>query len=409
MTATDRHANQRIVTALSLAMLAVLVAASWVTPDPNVPPATVAARAIAAECTSNASREPCYARALAALAGHTNLEQAFATLTALQAIDDRARVCHFVAHAIGQAEVEKDPRQWQELINRCPDACAWGCMHGVFEAYRNTLPNGLAPEMVRTACANARGDCTHILGHLLLVDAGGDIPKALRLCELLPQENRQRYPCVTGVFMEAHTAQSLAPHGFVNPEALERPERLRELEALCRSYGGELGVACWQEIVWAAVPKLADDPGAVFDFCRRHPDAEAQKRCTQQGIIVLTGSPTFANDPEKSNRICGALPPDAPVDRTLCLVTVVGTITLAVPDDAEHLAAYCAGVEVPFQRPCFRALWGMLSRLNRFSPERAQAVCAPIGLDVRGACLSGPNPDLKREWENSITGASRPP
>ena len=368
------------------ALVMLVIALELLPQSPEI--ADAEAAEITRTCRSRAERESCYAKGFGDLTGRTNLERAFRALASLQAADPQARGCHFIAHAIGTAETEKDAARWREVMDRAPDACTYGAMHGALEVHLAEVSGGLTPEVIRETCAGARrGDCTHIVGHLLLVETKRNIPGALKLCEALPEERNQRYLCFLGVFMEEETAQNLVAHGLADRSALDWPARLPELETLCRSYTGRYGQACWEEIVHAAAAKFGNDPATTFGFCTRHPDPLAQARCIRHGIGVVASAQPFSFRLDALGPICESLPPRSPVGPAECQAELIGSFLSTVPDEGPHAQRYCATLAPKLQPTCFGAARGTLSALNRLTPERWNALCAEVNPASRGACL----------------------
>src|SRR3989344_7566248 len=159
--------------------------------DKIVPNGSSEVKKIAEACQELQSREQCYAKAFENLTKETGRDHAFGVLRKLQKIDQQARGCHFIAHSISTAETRKDVSKWKELMNTAPRDCSYGAAHGALEVYASTFPDGKLPkEEIPDLCSNPdTNNCTHILGHLLLVLNENDIPESLKSCQSLPHNN----------------------------------------------------------------------------------------------------------------------------------------------------------------------------------------------------------------------------
>ena len=60
-------------------------------------------------CQGQSDGENCYVKAFGDLRKKATLDHAIQTLAAVQKIDENARGCHFISHAISTAETEKNP------------------------------------------------------------------------------------------------------------------------------------------------------------------------------------------------------------------------------------------------------------------------------------------------------------
>lgn len=71
------------------------------------------------KCYESESREQCYAREFYELTKKSPVDYSISVLDFLQEIDPRYAIgCHFVAHKISQAEVEKNPDGWEDVLRK---------------------------------------------------------------------------------------------------------------------------------------------------------------------------------------------------------------------------------------------------------------------------------------------------
>ena len=311
-----------------------------------------AVRDIAKACQKLPKREQCYAKAFANLTKATNRDYAFETLRELQKVDPQARGCHFIAHAISTAEAQKDISKWKELMNTAPTDCSYGAAHGALEAYVATFPDGKLPELeIPNICNNPdTNNCTHILGHLLLVLNDNDIPKSLKICQSLPHNNSSKFECLTGVFMERITALNLEVHGLATKEALNWAARIPELETLCRAQSGTASVACWKEIVHAALIKFNNDPQKIVDFCETAPGNEETRQCINHSLGIMAAGYHFQLN--KMSGVCEARA-KALDFKNRCYAHLVAATLSTIPQEKSSATKFCGTIDTQYQPSCF--------------------------------------------------------
>ena len=303
-------------------------------------------------CQGLESKEQCYAKAFENLTKITDRNHAFGVLYELQTIDPEARGCHFIAHAISTAETQKDPSKWKELMNTAPPNCSYGAAHGALEVYSSIFPDGKLPkEEIPNLCNNPdTSNCTHILGHLLLVLNENDIEESLKNCQTLPHDDRSKFECLTGVFMERITALNLEVHGLATKEALNWPARVPELETLCRAQSGIESVACWKEIVHAVLIKVRNSPQQLVDFCERAPREEETRQCIDHALGIMAAGYNFELD--KMRPICEAIV-QAPDFKNRCYAHLVAATLSTIPQEKPSATKFCASLETVYQESCF--------------------------------------------------------
>jgi hypothetical protein len=152
------------------------------------------------------------------------LEQGFGNLAYRQgpkaalALFDRRRSadktvavdCHRIAHMIGSAALAHFHGNVALTYSRGSASCASGYYHGILErAFARVRSEAGLIRVARTLCRGAdlrrRGfldyQCTHGLGHGLMMQTGYDLPTALAVCSRL-QARWDEVSCTGGAFME---------------------------------------------------------------------------------------------------------------------------------------------------------------------------------------------------------------
>jgi hypothetical protein len=324
------------------------------TPGAASDPAAAEARKAMSECRTLSLKEYCYATYFRNLTTATDWHHAFDVLHALQKLDVSANGCHLIAHGISRAETEKDPAKWREIMNEAPQECSYGAAHGALEIHAATFPDGKLPlSEVRTVCDNPdTHNCTHILGHLLLVMTDRDIPASLKMCDSLPHDDNGKFECLTGVFMEEITAVNLVEHGLAEKSALNWPARFPELKKLCASETGANSVACWKEITHVAAVSLRG-PQEVFDFCATAPGPREKEECVNHAIGILGGSMNF--DFNRTRAICDAKVAD-PGFKENCYRQIIYSTVSTIPAAVPQAERFCRSLAPEYRDSCASAI-----------------------------------------------------
>ncbi len=312
------------------------------------------ALSIQKQCQALSNKETCYAQAFENLTKTNDWTYSFAMLRELQKIDPEARGCHFIAHSISTTETRKDPSKWKEIMNTAPSDCSYGAAHGALEVYASTFPDGKLPKKeIPNLCNNPdTNNCTHILGHLLLVLNENNIEESLKECQSLPHNDSGKFECLTGVFMERITAFNLVDHGLATREALNWAPRVPELEKLCRAQTGVPSVACWKEIVHVVLVKIRNDPQKLVDFCERAPEEEA-RQCIDHALGIIAASYHFQLDRMKP--ICETKV-KADDFKNRCYTHLVSSTLSTIPEEAENARKFCHSLESIYQKSCFERI-----------------------------------------------------
>lgn len=122
--------------------------------------------------------------------------------------------CHDILHDLGHAAFEKHG-SFEEAAKYQTDFCNSGYLHGVFEAYFETVDDplsevgNLCDSINQTKSKFEKWQCNHGIGHGIMYLTGGDLDESLQLCaDYLDGENIES--CQNGVYMEVFNAEILA-------------------------------------------------------------------------------------------------------------------------------------------------------------------------------------------------------
>jgi hypothetical protein len=153
----------------------------------------------------------CFEQAFGNLAYRVGPKPALALCDRRMAVDKTVSIdCHRIAHMIGSAALAYFRGNVGEAYSHGSATCASGYFHGILErAFAGVHSQAGLIHAARTLCRGAgvrrRGfldyQCTHGLGHGLMIQTGYDLPMALRVCGRL-QTRWDEISCTGGVFME---------------------------------------------------------------------------------------------------------------------------------------------------------------------------------------------------------------
>jgi plastocyanin len=331
----------------------------------------------------------CYSEAMYQVATvQTDTNRSFSIIQALQSQDRAAAGCHIIAHGIGWATYDKDPANWKKNVSQMNSACSYGGVHGVIEQYSASGNGNIKKSEVASVCGDRPSwGCLHGMGHVLLVQAGNDIEKAIDLCGAIEKEGR-RHHCLNGVYMEHMIAQNLYEHGLASEERRRYwYQGFEEFEKMCRAATGEGALSCWKEIIHAAAMHFDADAPKVFNFCETAQNQEAAKLCRRHALDDVVSRKHY--DLIGSKYMCG-LAPAYDVDfKKYCLRNLaMGAISNLPPGPTNPAMGYCKVIENEYKEDCYQAIGAALGNLKLGVQARAR-ICANVPADYRNNCANG--------------------
>lgn len=286
--------------------------------------------------------------------------------------------CHEVAHAVGEVAVELT-RDVGGTIARCTAHCRYGCVHGALAkgvAIERGNISALSDVCTRIPYAaigiTKEEACWHGVGHGFADYTGRNLPQALTLCEILPNEAAHA-DCGRGVFMEVVDFASES-----------------ELDLIFQSEGticGKLPVP-FQERCYSHAAQFAFMTSRSIEqavsVCKGAPQAFRQE-CTL--FIGYALHRTYRDKPDRIIQACSAT-----TEPTWCLA---GVIHESVLTDPEALVAFrlCSMLPDDQKSVCFATLGGKIEesrgRLQRHTlcntvPSEYRKDCSGNGNDTVG-------------------------
>lgn len=348
-----------------------------------VAPIEDAKNSIYRSCEKLSYKERCYAKEFDELTKKHSVMFSISVLKKLQEEDVQARGCHFIAHSISIAETLKDESKWKDILKTLdPRLCTGGFFHGVIEAYTTLNPEvRINEEFIRSVCQQEfentnEWSCAHLMGHLMLVEAEGDLPEAAQLCTQI-QDAHLSYSCNTGAFMEYLTRENLVSHG-IGEKANWDEEFTQEMQDICENNQGTARTACWRELAHLFVHLFRDNPSKLYEKCYGASTVESAYQCYIHGVNIMAVSHTFdrANLPQ----LCQPFLKDTPklIECNDYVVRVLLTSSLEYLDDTIN---YCNSFTSQPREECFR----FMTYLFREAPE-LQKICAKIPKEYQKMC-----------------------
>lgn len=272
--------------------------------DPHHDPAKDAS-ILYEKCAKQLRWQNCYADRFEILIKNNSFKNTNSILQSLKTSDKRLHNCHSLAHIIAKGELNKSPDDWPALAKKV-DAydCANGYVHGMLEGLLLSNKIDLTTDSLSNFCDQAKeylgGDendalinCYHNIGHLLMLESGGEIESSLNICSGF-STSMNKYFCYSGIFMEEFIRDGLSDHG-IKSKIVFNEENTKKEEQICRKYEGEVAKACWREIVTMYRALAKNTPAQVFKYCSNSNNNIYQDECYSYGLYLMITSSNLAD------------------------------------------------------------------------------------------------------------------
>jgi len=334
------------------------------------------------------SKKLCYAQELEKIAFNYGIQTAFEVLGIIQEKDTDAQGCHLIAHGIGKGTFERNPAEWlQAMDSPYVRRCSYGAIHGFLEKYDARTPQGwMTNETLSSICSKNIGTqaCYHGLGHIILVNAQGNIEKGIQVCSELPGAKSQA-GCFRGLFMEYATAFMLIEHRIVPQELKNSPLRFKNTEKLCRSLAKETAEACWNEIPHAAIVKFGFDSQAIFDFCHTAQTPQAQQNCKLHTVDLFNNKRKY--DLFASKELCTLELSRDPAFEEKCYIRLATSIFATNQERTADAVTFCGSLTKEFQGVCFQKVKSRFKTHLDADAKTFEEVCALQSEDFQQYCI----------------------
>lgn len=334
------------------------------------------------KCKNLSYKERCYADSLYDLTKQKNIPFSKLVLNKLQKMDPyNSTGCHFMAHRISQAEVEKDPKNWERSLKEVsPYECTGGYIHGIIETYLSSIKNLTLDALTMDKVCNAAVEgndgyamrsCYHILGHITLAETQNSFPDSIKTCKSLDDYYHQ-YECLSGVFMENLTRENLIAHGLEKPMAWDE-ENTKKVEELCQSMEGLESQACWKEISYLYITISNESSQGLYDLCQRAPNVKSREECYIYGVGNMVHFSTFKK--ENLSKICDPVLNNK-VQFNNCLNQVVGSLLSSSEQDLVNVLSLCSHYQ-SYSESCFDYVITTL-KYHSASKSEIKEICSQI-------------------------------
>lgn len=209
--------------------------------------------------------------------------------------------CHQLTHAIGRTAGEKFASV-SAAYAEGDEFCSSGYYHGVMESILSRLKPEAVPANLSNLCNDIRGskqyslahhNCTHGLGHGLMLITGHELFEALALCDNFADAWEQQ-SCYGGAFMENIMA-SLTPNHTT--KYINADEPLYPCSAVSERYKQECYIMQSSHIL----PSVGNDFAQTFAICS---DAETQFKAICYQSIGRDASGFSISDIQATKKLC---------------------------------------------------------------------------------------------------------
>lgn len=366
-----------------------------IAPEPKLS-VEMSAQRIDEECKGRIDNDQCFANAFYKLSQKNDSNFAVKTLLHLQEIDPQnTRGCHFTAHKISQAETEKDPNKWEEVIKKVsPTMCTGGFLHGVLESHVATDPDFTINEnSITHICTDilngtenrfAERSCAHNLGHLMIVQEEGKLQKAVEQCNKLKSDNF-RYECLSGSFMETLTAENLMAHELIKVKPRWNIDLARSTEEVCSKYDGLAAQACWKEISYVYFAIRNSEPLGLYAECQRAPTKEMADGCYIYGAGNMVTGSNFKQ--ENLITLCHQFAETDPMFPR-CMDQTIGSMLTSTSSNLDKALTICSGTYENFRNGCYRRIKYFLG-LTKVPQKVISNACSKFPQDIKSQICQG--------------------
>lgn len=186
-----------------------------------------------------------------------------------------ADYCHPIVHDLGRAALAHYQGDFAKAAGYADDVCGGGYLHGVVEA-KFADSGDPAADVFRLCAPREEGSCLHGVGHGAMFVTGGQVPKALALCDELPA-GIPRIRCAEGVFMQNfETDLSMSM-----PMSLPQPyQRAADPGYPCAEQRGDYRSVCWFYAPSFYLSLHHDDWAAALSWCAKR-SGDDEYSCTE--------------------------------------------------------------------------------------------------------------------------------
>ncbi len=359
------------------------------------------AKSIVARCASAADRTQCYVDEVPKLLDQgVTFEHSFEVAYDIQELDQTGEYCHRIGHALGGAEVAKDPTKWKEVARRTPlGECLAGGLHGAFEEHFSK--ESLAPSDIPAFKQEMRGFCdvqadipsspvdltmcSHGLGHLFVYATAGDVQESIDLCSSMNFKTEggvtaegQELSCYDGMFM-----QLLEPHDSEDAALIKGHEQTKDtVGAYCNAFAPLVQAAC----IARSAPLFYKDlnAGAPKPLDCNMLDSQRRRDSCLSTQLRLFARDTFFNL-DATDDYCATYPQNK---RGWCYASA-GSFAFMSGYDYEQPYRFCArAAALGVGDQCYQTLANIIPNTFREDDPSRKELCEKLPSAYVQACIA---------------------
>jgi cytochrome c553 len=334
-----------------------------------------------ADCGGGDRAIPCYEQAFGNLVYDDGPDQALTVLARTMRSDkDVGLGCHRIAHRMGSAALKRYDGDVGLAFSKGDAVCSSGYYHGILERAFAGVPEGKLAATAQTLCSSGtiasneflRFQCSHGLGHGLMLTTKYELPISLETCDAL----RGRYDgeaCQGGVFMENFTSSYGFVSGYLREEDLLYP---------CNSVSENRKAACYLIVTSRVLPAVDWNWQEAAEVCRTAEPNWVYMCFRSYGRDAIS---TNAYRQDEARRLCGF----AGEWEGECVLSVA----LHIVNEERRLEGagrWCRETPASMKGECYAGIGSPAYLLYPSATERQRA-CARLTRDPghQYACTSG--------------------
>lgn len=321
-------------------------------------------------CAKEGNRSPCYTAITEIFLRQFSTKDILLSFKRIEKEPEIYSRCHEVGHYLGRIEYRRH-KSIAQAFNTCSVmVCGVGCQHGAAEEYfrdmnmSNAISDEALGSFVRQACGSEKDysgriiyqECLHGLGHGILTFVDMELPRALTVCDALP-EAWDREGCYAGAFMENSTSATNLDHPsrYVRPDDPTYP---------CSIVDQKYWKLCYQYQSSYFGERTGWDFKKTADLCRKIP-YDYQAGCFNQ---IATNQAMATQDPQQAKKTCDLL--DRVQEKDRCVDEVVSTFGGRYIDEPAFMLSFCDAVDEENKETCYKQLGSTLSYWGKTQTER---------------------------------------
>lgn len=318
-------------------------------------PLAVLADKVINSCEKSSNRQDCYNLKIPELTSSVSMEDAFKVAGLVQSKDSSYAYLHVLAHKLSSREVAKNPKEWIDVLSRCPSSGIGsnGCLHGALQerfrsaTFSETQIEQIIPDL-RIACEKrnsfnptslAQSVCYHGLGHLTVYLTSADFEKSIAICKKIAFKDDGRdfsRVCFEGLFMQLFQPLETEDTALVKDLGPSK----ENLRSFCEKFIGiDVVEACYRQ-GWPLYKEEINTPKGVEVFCQKASSSEQIDNCYQTMFYIAGQGNNF---------------------------------------DSKKITAFCNGLTVNLQGNCFSDASLSMVLENQSNGEKAVALCKEAG------------------------------